>query len=108
MLSSLIGNSRTSDYRTLQWNSSIVAMHWGMKLNRGVALSQGVICTKRVHLGLSEVAFIERCPRVRGGLYKGFHCIMSFIERLSFLGSQKCIGMCPCCLICVKSPISGY
>ena len=25
----------------------------------GVALSQGLMCTERVHLGLSEVAFIE-------------------------------------------------
>ena len=41
-------------------------------LYRGVvALSQGLICTKRVHLGLGKVAFIE----VRGGLYEGFHCI---------------------------------
>ena len=34
------------------------------------ALSQGLICTKRVHLGLSKVAFIEGCPHVRG---EGFH-----------------------------------
>ena len=25
-------------------------------------------------MGLSKVAFIERCPHVRGGLYEGFHC----------------------------------
>ena len=25
----------------------------------------------RVHLGLSEVAFIEVCPHIRGGLYRG-------------------------------------
>ena len=32
---------------------------------------------KRVHLGLSKVAFIEGCPHVRGGLYRGvFHCII--------------------------------
>ena len=29
-----------------------------------MTLSQGSICTKRVHLGLSEVAFIEGCPNV--------------------------------------------
>ena len=28
---------------------------------------QGLICTKRVHLGLSDVAFIEECPHVGGG-----------------------------------------
>ena len=37
--------------------------HWGTKFSplsyRGVALSQGLICTKRVHLGLSEVTFID-------------------------------------------------
>ena len=39
--------------------------HWGMKfgLYRGVALSQELICTKKVHLGLSEVAL--------GGLMSG-------------------------------------
>ena len=36
-----------------------------------MALSQGLICTKRVHLGLTEVAFIEGCPQVRGGLCEG-------------------------------------
>ena len=40
---------------------------------------QGLICTKRVHLGLSDVAFIEECPHVGGGgggggFYEGFHC----------------------------------
>ena len=35
-----------------------------------MALS-GLICTERVHLGLSEV---EGCPHVRGGPYEGFHC----------------------------------
>ena len=25
------------------------------------------------HLGLSEVAFIEGCPHIRGGLYEGLH-----------------------------------
>ena len=39
-----------------------------------VALSQGLICAISVHLGLSEVVFIEGCPHVRGGLYEGFHC----------------------------------
>ena len=28
---------------------------------RGVAPSHGLICTKRVHLGFSKVAFIEGC-----------------------------------------------
>ena len=45
----------------------------------GVALSQGLICTKRVHLGLSKVAFIEGCPHVRGGLYERFHCTVVVI-----------------------------
>ena len=36
---------------------------------------QGLICTTRVHLGLSEVAFKEGCPCVRGGLYEEFHSI---------------------------------
>ena len=39
-------------------------------LYRGVGLSQGSICTIKVHLGLSEVAHIEGCPRVRSGLHK--------------------------------------
>ena len=30
-----------------------------------------LICTKGVHLGLSEVVFIEGCPQVRGGDYEG-------------------------------------
>ena len=32
---------------------------WDFVLYRGVALSQGLICSKRVHLGLSKAAFIE-------------------------------------------------
>ena len=45
----------------VQWNSSIVATigEQNFVLYRGVALFQGLICTKRVHLGLSEVA---GCP----------------------------------------------
>ena len=39
------------------------------------SLIEGLICTKRVHLGLSKVAFIEECPHIRGCLYEGFHCI---------------------------------
>ena len=35
------------------------------------SLSQGSICTMRVHLGLSKVALIEGCPHIRGGLYEG-------------------------------------
>ena len=42
-------------------------------LNRWVALSQGLICTIRVHLGLSKVAYIRgvssQSPHV-GGKYK--------------------------------------
>ena len=38
-----------------------------------MALSQGLL---RVYLGLSEVAFIEGCPHVRGGLYEGLHCTL--------------------------------
>ena len=42
-----------------------------------VALSHELMCTKRVHLGLSKLAFVEGCPHtdVRGGLHEGFHCI---------------------------------
>ena len=29
-----------------------------------------------MHLGLSEAAFIEGCPRIKGGLYEGFNCII--------------------------------
>ena len=36
--------------------------HWEIILYRGVAISQGMICTKRVHLGLREVTFIEGWP----------------------------------------------
>ena len=49
-----------------------------MTLYKGVALSQGLIYTKRVHLGLSKVTFIEGCSHVRGGLYDGFLCIVVF------------------------------
>ena len=38
---------------------------------------QGLICTERVHLGLSKVAFIEGCPHIRYGLYEE---ILSSIE----------------------------
>ena len=34
---------------------------------RGLALSQGLICTKRVHLGHSKVAFIEGVLMPEGG-----------------------------------------
>ena len=37
----------------------------------GVGLSQGLICTKRGHLGLNKAAFIEGCLHVRGGFYRG-------------------------------------
>ena len=44
--------------------------HQGMKICpsiEGVALSQELICTIRVHLGLGDVTFIEGCPHIRGG-----------------------------------------
>ena len=43
---------------------------WGrnLVLYRGLALSQGLICTKRVHLGVSEVTFIEGCPHALRGV----------------------------------------
>ena len=47
-------------------------LQWEFPLYRG-DLIPGMICTKRVHLGLSEVAFIEGCPHIRG-VYKRFHC----------------------------------
>ena len=50
-----------------------------------MALSQGVICTKRVHLGLTEVAFIEGCPHVRGGLYEGLHRLTYLVVILKSL-----------------------
>ena len=72
----------------IQWNPSIVAtirechfVHY-----RGVALSHRLICTKRVYLGLSEVAFV-----LRGGLYEGFHSISyaaMFLLISSFLSSH--------------------
>ena len=43
-----------------------------------------------MYLGLSEVAIIEGCPRVRGGLYEGFHCvkvILGYIMSLSAVRS---------------------
>ena len=69
----------------------------GIVLYKGVrGLISGVdLYTKKVHLGLREVAFnfiegirgglyrggltsrvafIEGCPHVRGGIYEGFHC----------------------------------
>ena len=54
----------------IQWNPSIAATI-SLVLYRGVALSQGLICTKTVYLGPSEVAFIEGCPHIRSGLYEG-------------------------------------
>ena len=39
----------------VQWNPSIVG---GGVLYKGAALSWGLICTKRVYLGLSIVAYI--------------------------------------------------
>ena len=57
----------------LQWNLPIVATigEWNFGLYRGVSLSQGLIFNKRVHLGLSEVAYIiEMWSHVRGDLYE--------------------------------------
>ena len=41
--------------------------HWGMNRYRGVALSQGLICTNRVHLGLSEVGVLTSGVTFRRG-----------------------------------------
>ena len=41
-------------------------VHLGLGLYRGVALSQELISTKRVYLGLSKVAFVEGWPYLRG------------------------------------------
>ena len=38
-----------------------------LSFNRGVVLSQGLICTKRVHMGLSEEAFIKAVAGGGGG-----------------------------------------
>ena len=40
--------------------------HWGMKFYRGVALSQGWICTNRAHLGHNEVSLIEGMSLCQG------------------------------------------
>ncbi len=45
---------------SLQWGSSSITATIGECLYRGVALSQGWICTNRAHLGHNEVS---------GGLY---------------------------------------
>ena len=45
--------------------------HLGAKFCPGVALSRWLICTKRVYLGLSEVALIEGCPHVRVAFMRG-------------------------------------
>ncbi len=49
---------------------------WGMKfwpLYRGVALSQGWICTNRAHLGHNEVSLIEGVAFMRGStVYNSF------------------------------------
>ena len=49
-----------------------------------VTLSQGSICTKKVHLGLTRESFIDH---VRGGLYEGFP---PYKEAVIF-GGQKTI-----------------
>ena len=41
-----------------------------------------------LHLGLSEVAFIEGCPHIRGGLYEGFHCMRPVFETFAIKGFQ--------------------
>ena len=53
----------------------------------GVALSQGLICTKRVYMGLSKVGFIEGYPHIRDGLYEGLHVTVPQIVLLSSLPS---------------------
>ena len=47
-------------------------------LYRGVALSQRLICTARVYLGLIEVAIIEGCPHVWGDFYGGGPLYVNF------------------------------
>ena len=51
----------------LQWNPSTVDTI-GTEILSFISYLRGLICTKRVHLGFSEVVFIEGCPHVRGGL----------------------------------------
>ena len=58
-------------YKPLDMPNKEHFKHFGF---RGVLLGAKILAissTKRVHLGLSKVAFIEGCPRVRGGLYRG-------------------------------------
>ena len=70
----LVDNYYCLNNSHIQCNPSIVAtigeQNFVLYRTR-VALSQRLIRTNRMHLGLSEVAFIEGCPHVRGGLYRG-------------------------------------
>ena len=54
----------------IQWNPSIATTSWAMKfcpLYRGGLISGVDLYFKNT----SEVAFIEGCPHIRGGLYRG-------------------------------------
>ena len=53
----------------------------------------GLICTRRVYLVLDKVVFIEGCPHVRGGLYKGFHCTVCSLH-VWFAESEDYYSMC--------------
>ena len=69
-----MGNSPEHYFKTQKAISKII----GVILNGDFIQShiRYTINTKRVHLGLCKVSFIEGCPHVRGGLYEGFHCIV--------------------------------
>ena len=75
--------AKSNFWSVLQWNPSTVATigERNFVLYRGVALSQRLIYTKRAHLGLCEVACIEGCPHIRGGLYRGCPHIRSGLYR---------------------------
>ena len=61
--------------------------HWDeilIVLFRGLALSQGLICTA---FGTQRSGlYREGCPHVGGGLYEGFHSIV--LVRLSYVHLQ--------------------
>ena len=50
-----------------------------------MALSQGLVCTKRVYLGLGKVASIEGCPALCREVVL-FQCVNKSTFGLSFVG----------------------
>ena len=54
--------------------------HWGMKFLSFIE-EWPYLRTKRVHLGLSKVAFIEGCPHVGGGGVAFKRGVLTFFEQ---------------------------